>query len=222
MRCAFDMSIRKIYEVGREEEIPIHDLLQLRTPLTQYAPDALNVIPYILDNGAFSLFEGPKFAQMAHFALADPRCLFVVMPDIVGDHHETMARFTYWYRLLDLDEYPRESHGDKLAFVAQDGCSVDTMPDPLWDLIGCLFIGGTDSFKEGQEAFDLIEEAQIRNKWVHVGRVNTPRKIVYFHGLADSFDGSGIARFRETRHKAAAMLRILDGTTQLRFPEWVE
>jgi len=216
------MSIRKIYEVGREEDIPIHDLLQLRTPLTQYAPDSLNVIPYILDNGAFSLFEGPKFAQMARVGLADPRCMFVIMPDIVGDHKETMARFTYWYRLLDLDEYPRESHGDKLGFVAQDGCSVETMPDALWDLIGCLFIGGTDLFKEGQEAFDLIEEAKIRNKWVHVGRVNTPRKIVYFHGLADSFDGSGIARFTETRRKAASMLRMLDGTVQMRFAEWVE
>jgi len=220
MRCAFDMSVRMIYETGRKEGIPIEDLLQLRTPLTAYAPDNLNVIPYILDNGAFTIFEGPKFARMAQIGFADDLCMFVIMPDIYGDHEETLARFTYWYRKLDLDEYPREAHADKLGFVAQDGCTVDTMPESLWDLIGCIFIGGTDSYKESPEVYDLIQEAKIRNKWVHVGRVNTPRKIVYFHGLADSFDGSGIARFEKMRARAVQTLKELEGSSQERIDEY--
>ncbi len=78
------------------------------------------------------------------------------------------------------------------------------------------------NFKEGQDAFSLIEEAKIRNKWVHVGRVNTARKIIYFHGLADSFDGSGIARFTPTRKKALRILKSLEDTIQTRFTDWCE
>ena len=219
MRCAFDMSAVQIYKTGDEEELLIEDLLQLRTPLTRYAPDILGIIPYILDNGAYSHFDAPVFQRMAQKALSDPLCMFVIMPDIVGDHKGTIRQFIHWtvdLGILDSGDF------SKVGFVAQNGCSQETMPDTLWDSIGCLFIGGDDEFKESQEAFSLIEEANIRNKWVHVGRVNTSRKIVYFHGLADSFDGSGIARFTAMRKKAIRTLQILDGTVQLRFSEWVE
>ena len=219
MRCAFDMSAVQIYRTGREEEIPIDELLQLRTPLTQYAPDVLGVIPYILDNGAYSHFDAAAFERMAQRSLADPLCMFVIMPDVVGDHKGTIRQFIRWTADLGiLDSFDFS----KVGFVAQNGCSVETMPDILWDSIGCLFIGGDDEFKEGQDAFSLMEEARIRNKWVHVGRVNTSRKIVYFHGIADSFDGSGIARFTAIRQKAIRTLHRLDGTVQLRFSEWVE
>jgi len=218
MRCAFDMSAVQIYKTGDEEELLIEDLLQLRTPLTRYAADSLGIIPYILDNGAYSHFDAPVFQRMAEKALSDPLCMFVIMPDIVGDHKGTIRQFIHWTVDLGIVQWGDFS---KVGFVAQNGCSQETMPDTLWDSIGCLFIGGDDEFKESQDAFSLIEEARIRNKWVHVGRVNTSRKIVYFHGLADSFDGSGIARFTEMRKKAIRTLQMLDGTVQLRFSEWV-
>ena len=73
MRCAFDMSAVQIYKTGREEDILIDELLQLRTPLTQYAPDVLGVIPYILDNGAYSHFDAAAFERMAQRSLINCR-----------------------------------------------------------------------------------------------------------------------------------------------------
>ena len=219
LRCAFDMSARQIWITGREEGVPVSDLLQFRTPLTGYAKDSLGVIPYILDNGAYTAFPARTFERMALDALQCEQCLYVVMPDIVGDHLGTVNSFFHWMDRLEILDGPIQ---DKLAFVAQNGCTVETMDDALWDRFGCLFVGGDDEYKEGAEAFRLIEEAKIRGKWVHIGRVNTSRKIVYFHGLADSFDGSGIARFTEIRKTAIRMLKVLEGTEQMRLKEWVE
>jgi hypothetical protein len=46
----------------------------------------------------------------------------------------------------------------------------------------------------------LIREAKWRGKWVHVGRVNTLRRIAWCKALGvDSIDGSGFARFTRAR-----------------------
>jgi hypothetical protein len=213
------MSATQIWQTAHEEGIASTDLLQLRTPLTGYRKDSLGVIPYILDNGAYTAFPARTFHRMAADALQDEQCLYIVMPDIVGDHIGTVNCFFHWMERLGIPDGPVQ---DKLAFVAQNGCTVETLDDAVWDRIGCLFIGGDDEFKEGHEAFRLIEEAKIRNKWVHIGRVNTSRKIIYFHGLGDSFDGSGIARFTEVRKNAIRMLKILEGTEQERITRWAE
>jgi hypothetical protein len=78
-----------------------------------------------------------------------------------------------------------------LAFVAQDGASVDTVP---WENLDVLFIGGTDQFKLGPTAKALIVEAKARDKWVHIGRVNSQGRFLAFAALgADSCDGTYLA-----------------------------
>ena len=46
------------------------------------------------------------------------------------------------------------------------------------------------------------------NGWVHVGRVNEPRRVQNWLGLADSIDGSGMSRFD---HMLEAVITAIAG-----------
>ena len=205
MRMMLDQSATMIHSL--QTRFSDLQFLQLRTPLTQYARDSLEVIPYGLDNGSFSQFHPGRFERMARAAKFDPLCLWVVMPDVVGDHYSTVALFHHWSERLDLDV--------KRCFVLQDGCDI-SHPDnePPWDQIEAVFVGGSDYYRSSRACFELVLEAKRRDKWVHVGRVNTPSRIVYWFDVADSFDGSGIARFSHMREDAIKTLRALAGTRQ--------
>jgi hypothetical protein len=53
--------------------------------------------------------------------------------------------------------------------------------------------------EEGPEAALLIAEAKKRDCWVHVGRINTERRLRSFDALGiDSFDGTQFSMFAET------------------------
>jgi hypothetical protein len=120
-----------------------------------------------------------------------PGCLFVTVPDVVGDASATLELFVKWAPEL-------ERRGLPLALVAQDGLEFLRWAIE-WDRIDCLFMGGTTEWKESPAARELADEARARGVWVHWGRVNTRRRfdlVVAEHG--DSFDGSKFARFRKT------------------------
>jgi hypothetical protein len=69
-----------------------------------------------------------------------------------------------------------------------------------WNLIAAIFIGGSTRFKLSKAAVDIIRTAQAMDKWVHVGRVNTPERWDRFEKLGvDSVDGTGIARYSHMR-----------------------
>ncbi len=114
------------------------------------------------------------------------RVLWVTAPDVVGQAAVTRAHWALWYPAL-------RYLGLRTAYVAQDG-SEDLSPP--WDELDCLFIGGSTRWKEGPHAVRLILEAKDREKWVHVGRVNTLRRWRLFSALdIDSFDGTSFSRF---------------------------
>ena len=195
-----------------------HDMTfgQFRTPLTQYAKGNL---PWILDNGCFTEMwslpnQGPvqrTFIRMMIDAQApDSGCQFIVVPDFVGDSDATLSQFFEF-----IDEYPLPP--EMTAYVAQDGQLSALVP---WEDIGCLFIGGTDRFKGSVQAYQLAIEAKKRNKWVHVGRVNTTPRIVQWYGVADSIDGSGISRFTWMREKLLKDLKDLHRVQQTSLKEW--
>jgi hypothetical protein len=79
--------------------------------------------------------------------------------------------------------------------------------DTPWDLLDCIFIGGSTAFKLGAEAARIVVEAHLLRKWVHMGRVNTQRRLQYAAAIGvDSVDGSGWSRFPADmlrRHGAA-------------------
>jgi hypothetical protein len=77
-----------------------------------------------------------------------------------------------------------------VAFVAQDGANVTNIP---WCDFDVLFIGGTTSFKQGFGSGLIAREARERGKWVHVGRVNSLKRLMHWAEIADSADGTFLA-----------------------------
>ncbi len=124
---------------------------------------------WAVDNGCYS--QPQKYSNDGYLSwlgkLDYKKCLFATAPDVVGDAEATLERtVTMLPRIRAL--------GYKVAFVAQDGAKIDGLP---WSDFDCLFIGGTNKFKLSQAAGDLIAHALHLGKWVHMGRVNSYKRI---------------------------------------------
>jgi hypothetical protein len=147
-------------------------------------------VPWAADNDAFNGgVDAAKFLTMLEAIDGVPGCRFVAVPDVVADAMATLHEFETWLPRLHDYDLP-------LAFVLQDGVAA---PDVPWDLIEALFIGGSDAFKLGEEARQIVAEAQARGKWVHMGRVNTKRRVAYAREIGcDSIDGTKWVRWRDT------------------------
>jgi hypothetical protein len=167
---------------------------QLFTPLTRFRVQRAEA-HFAIDNGAFSNFDRLAFERL--LAREYPRrhlCRFVAVPDVVGAARRTLEVFDHWHERIG--QWP-------LALVAQDG--QEDLPIP-WKHISAVFIGGTTKWKLSFHAQAIIKAAKAMDKWVHVGRVNEPKRFEYFEKLgADSMDGTGLARYswmRERIYKA--------------------
>lgn len=161
---------------------------QLLTPLTRYRlrdPSR----PWAIDNGAFAKLDIPAFMSLLERERGRrDGCLFVTVPDVVSSARRTLEVFDRWKDRLA---------GWPLALACQDG--QEHLPIP-WDDIRAVFIGGSTNWKCGQHATHIIKAAQALGKWVHIGRVNHGERVEHFAKLgADSFDGTGIARYSHMR-----------------------
>lgn len=163
----------------------------LIVPMAKNRPDALRLDArrWAMDNGAFNGFKPGPFMTMLeafHAAHRASPCLFVVVPDVVGNAAETLRRWPFWSTVVRACGYPA-------AFVAQDGQTLETVP---WDEMAALFIGGTTAFKLGPMARTLAGYAKARGLWVHVGRVNSHRRMRYVAQIGgDSFDGTSTSKY---------------------------
>ncbi|WP_089802118.1 hypothetical protein [Cellulomonas sp. KH9] len=155
-------------------------------------PKQGNPIPpgaaWCADNGCFGKGYPGDDAWFAWLQAFTPeqrgRCLFAVAPDVVGDAVATLARSAPWLARIRSLGYPA-------AFVAQNGLENLAVP---WDDFDVLFIGGDTAWKLGRHARALIAEAKSRGKWVHMGRVNSERRLRYASAVGcDSADGTYIA-----------------------------
>jgi hypothetical protein len=108
-------------------------------------------------------------------------CLFMTAPDIVGNAYET------WQRSEPV--LPRiRALGFKAALVAQDG--IENYPI-RWGSFDVLFLGGTTDWKLSEAAFQTAREAKQHGIPVHMGRVNSRRRIrIAVVALCDSADGT--------------------------------
>ena len=190
MKIMLSASERKIKEYSKKYN---YDFWQLRTPLTPYA--LIDGVPYGLDNGCYTEFKRKKWESLLRDA-ETVRPVFVCLPDIVGDAQRTLDLFNYF--LSATNGLPR-------ALVLQDGIGRYSIP---WREIEAVFVGGSDKFKVSEEAMIACRTAKMLDKWVHIGRVNTPNRIKYWRGIADSIDGSGISRFD---HMLEDVLREIKG-----------
>ncbi len=160
----------------------------LCSPRCVYGSD-IEEWPWAADNDAFSKWNPDKYRAMLERIWGRSGCLFVTAPDVVGDADRTLELFHEWADDLSAVLQP-------LALVAQDGLTPDRVP---WASIDALFIGGTDTFKMGEGALDLIRAANLRDKHVHMGRVNTQQRLRYAKAArVDSIDGTSLSWFRDT------------------------
>jgi hypothetical protein len=145
-------------------------------------------IPWAADNGCYQGLDERRYRRLIATIDGLPGCLFVTVPDVVGDARATRRLWHLWRDVADV--------GQPLALVAQDGLRSSDVP---WDEMGALFIGGTTELKESTHVADLVAEAKERGLHVHMGRVNGRRRLNYARLIGcDSIDGTAFSMFRDT------------------------
>lgn len=136
------------------------------------------------------MFDWSKFYNwLIHMMPYQSNCVFVTVPDVVADACATLYRYRYYAWRIKALGYP-------VALVAQDGLEALRWP-PEYD---ALFIGGSTEWKLSSAADWCIRKAQSAGAWVHVGRVNSIKRIRHcqLRGV-DSVDGTSLA-FSPDRH----------------------
>jgi len=155
-------------------------------------PRMSNVIPYehtiwAVDTGCFlhpESFSLQKYLDWLRMRQQwQPTCLFATAPDVVRDAQAT------WERSKEVLPQLREL-GYAAALVAQDGIEHMAID---WNAFDVLFVGGSTQWKLSEIAYDLIAEAVNQRKWIHIGRVNSLRRLRAMRlGGAHSADGTKI------------------------------
>lgn len=117
-------------------------------------------------------------AHLAHL------CAFAVAPDVPFDAAATLTMSTPMLPRIRQLGYP-------VALCAQDGLEDLDIP---WDTFDVLFIAGSTEWKLSKAARDITFEAKRRGVWVHMGRVNSFRRLRYAAAIGcDSCDGTFLA-----------------------------
>ncbi|MBZ9715923.1 hypothetical protein [Deinococcus multiflagellatus] len=157
------------------------------------------------DNDGYNgKFDPERFLQ--HLARLQPyasRCLFVAAPDVVQDAGATLALFPRWRQVIEQHDFPT-------AYIAQDGQERLPLPDNAnW-----LFLAGSDRWR-GQHGAALIAQARDLGYWgIHVGRVNSARRVRACTALGvDSCDGTYL-RFTGVHRGLADVERWVESSAQ--------
>lgn len=146
-------------------------------------------VPWAADNDCFGGLDAPAFRRMVGRLPVDG-CLFVTVPDVVGDHRATVRRWGRWAGFVTGRGFPA-------AFVAQDGIgSFGEVPEDA----SALFVGGSTRFKMSGLAAELVGDARRAGRWAHMGRVNSVRRIRYARSVGcQSVDGTGWSVWTDTK-----------------------
>lgn len=150
--------------------------------------------PFALDNGAWSAFQqGRAFDELGFWKAIErvgERADWIVLPDIVCGGRRSLELSLRWLERL-------QGLPTRLLLAVQDGFTNDDVREHLNPMVG-LFIGGSTEWKEAT-AVQWGSLARRRNCYLHVGRVNSQRRIAICHAAgADSFDGTSVSRFAKT------------------------
>jgi len=157
-------------KIGERKDIGI--MLGYRKGKLSHGRSHLFNVLWAADNGCYTnpdLNVDSYLAWLNVLREYQETCLFATAPDVVGDSQAT------WKRSKDILPIIREM-GYAAALVAQDGIEDTMIP---WDAFDCLFIGGSTTWKLSNNAFWLCREAIKQGKWVHMGRVNSFRRLLY-------------------------------------------
>lgn len=156
----------------------------LLTPYSQRVLHGGNWI-WAADNGCFASRWNQKIWLDFLETRPNPEtALFAVVPDTVGDPTSTTQKWGQHHQTV-------RNLGYKPAYVLQDGATSDHLP---WDEMDALFIGGSTQYKLSNNARNYVDQAKQRGKWVHMGRVNSQRRIeLAYQWGCDSVDGTFLA-----------------------------
>ena len=147
-------------------------------------------LPVAADNSAFVDFDAKRYLR---FVAKTPASIeWITAPDKVTDADTTLDLFDRWY--------PRIQHLP-LALVGQDGMEDKELP---WSCFDCFFIGGSTEWKLSDAARSIAGEAKRRGKRLHMGRVNSNKRLRYAYDLhCDTIDGTGYSRYSKKYLKPA-------------------
>ena len=133
------------------------------------------------DNDAFhGRFDPERFeTHLARLAPYRENCLFVATPDVLGDAEATLQLFGVWAQSLEDGGFPP-------AYVCQDGSEHLPFPNGA----RAIFLGGSTAWKSAQLT-PMTRRAKEAGLWMHVGRVNSARRLHECAAAgADSVDGT--------------------------------
>jgi hypothetical protein len=140
------------------------------------------------DNGAYTgTYPGddPFLTWLGERAHLADRCAFAVAPDVPFDAAGTLDRSGPMLDRIRSAGYPA-------GYAAQNGAEAPGMVP--WDLFDVLFLAGDTPWKLGAAARALTAEAHAYGKRVHMGRVNSRRRLQYAAATGcDSADGTYLA-----------------------------
>lgn len=155
-------------------------------------------LPWAIDNGAFSGLDEAKFCSLIERASKATRApAWVVAPDVVADAKATVQAWQQWRPRL-------EALCLRPCFVLQDGQEDLELPESQ-----AYFIGGSTEWKLSRCAADLANAAKSRGAWLHVGRVNSRKRLKHCYDIgADSVDGTGFSRWGDC-HLESHLLYLL-------------
>lgn len=137
-------------------------------------------------------------------------CMFVTVPDVVANADATRDLWDTWRDKVWGYEMP-------LAYVIQDGATTKHVPwrdfRVLWRdcayYTGAIFVGGSTAYKLGEDAAAIVRVANRLGLWVHMGRVNSARRLNYAASIGcDSVDGSGYSMFRKLIPAASEIANV--------------
>lgn len=188
----------------------------LTTPATNYVAQLCRYPFWAADNGAYKL--GARFVDFNHAGwwkwlqkvvatVSAPtlaNCRYATAPDAIdvclcknlcncghgnvrGNPTVTIAWAKQWLPMIS-------SLGIPAAMVVGNGME-DMLDEIPWDLLDVVFVGGSTDWKLGEGARIVIAEAQARGKAVHMGRVNSSKRLSYASSLGvDTADGTFLGK----------------------------
>lgn len=161
------------------------------------APAAVTFPNYALDNGAWAAYTNDIPWDPAPFVkLVDDigqNADWIAAPDIVGGGAESLALSLSW-----LERLP-----GLVLIPVQDGMAPEDVSPHLGPRLG-IFVGGTTEWKL-QTARHWGKLARHKGCWLHIARVNTPKRIRVCQDVgATSFDGNSPLMFPSTQRKINA------------------
>lgn len=144
--------------------------------------------PYAIDNGAWGAYnQGVEWDPVRFKDLVDSLHAgadWTVAPDIVAGGMKSLARSEKWLPILP----------GRVLLAVQDGMTDRDVAPLVGERVG-IFVGGSTEWKIRTMRMWGIVAAE-RNCWLHIGRVNSMRRIAMCAAAgAHSYDGTSVTRY---------------------------